>query len=64
VELTWTPDQAPSNVAGDALPEVAPSSSGPSIFAALQEQLGLKLVSERGPVDVLVVDHLEEPSEN
>lgn len=64
VELTWTPDQAPSNVAGDALPEAAPSSSGPSIFTALQEQLGLKLVSERGPVDVLVVDHLEEPSEN
>ncbi len=55
VELTWMPDGPPAT---------APDSPGPSIFTALQEQLGLKLVSEKGPVAVLVVDHLEPPSAN
>ena len=52
VELTWTPEPAPS------------ADGPPSIFTALQEQLGLKLVSEKGPVDVLVVDRVAEPSAN
>lgn len=44
-------------------PAIAPTDGGPSIFTALREQLGLKLESQRGPVDVLVVDRAERPEE-
>ncbi len=51
--LKWTPDD--ERGAGDA---------GTSIFTAVQEQLGLKLKSTTGPVDTIVVDHIERPSPN
>ncbi|MGH9351995.1 MAG: TIGR03435 family protein, partial [Terriglobia bacterium] len=41
-----------------------PDSSGPSLFSALREQLGLKLKPERAPVQVLVIDHIEQPTPN
>jgi uncharacterized protein (TIGR03435 family) len=64
VELTWTPDPVAPDIPGNTVPDVGPTSSGPSIFSALQEQLGLKLAAVKGPVDVLVVDRLEAPSAN
>jgi uncharacterized protein (TIGR03435 family) len=41
-----------------------PESSGPSFFTAIQEQLGLKLEPTKGPVDTIVIEHIEQPSEN
>ena len=41
-----------------------PDPSGPSIFIAIQEQLGLRLESQKEPVEVLVIDHVEKPSQN
>jgi uncharacterized protein (TIGR03435 family) len=41
----------------------AATESGPSVFTAVQE-LGLKLASGKGPVEVLVIDHVEKPSAN
>jgi uncharacterized protein (TIGR03435 family) len=71
VKLQWTPDPAQGGVPGAAGPgpggpEAGPAidSNGSSIFTALQEQLGLKLDSAKGPVDVIVVDSVQKPSEN
>ncbi len=64
-ELKWTPDESQGpgfRGAGDAPPP--PDANGPSIFTAIQEQLGLKLESQKGPVDLLVIDHAEKASEN
>ena len=55
--LSWRPAmaQAATDDAGDSTPD---------LFTAVQEQLGLKLEPVKGPVDVLVIDHLERPAAN
>jgi uncharacterized protein (TIGR03435 family) len=51
--LKWTPEE--QSTADD---------SAPSVYTALDEQLGLKLVPGKGPVDIVVIDHIERPTEN
>ncbi len=53
VKLQWTPDGAPIT-----------DGSPPALFTAIEEQLGLKLDSAKEPVDVLVIDHIDQPSAN
>jgi uncharacterized protein (TIGR03435 family) len=53
INLTWAWNDQPGS-----------ANAGPSLFSALQDQLGLKLEPAKAPVDVVVVDHLERPSEN
>jgi uncharacterized protein (TIGR03435 family) len=55
--LEWTPDELKSAAAADDL-------ALPSIFSALQNSLGLKLESQKAPVDIIVVDAAERPGEN
>jgi uncharacterized protein (TIGR03435 family) len=61
--LNWTQDDLSASPALGGL--AAPSESdGQSLFTAMQEQLGLKLVPTKGPVEVIIIDHIELPSEN
>jgi uncharacterized protein (TIGR03435 family) len=64
-QLTWTPDE---NVSTDGrvklLNGAALDASGPSLCLAVREQLGLKFQATRGQVEVLVIDHAEQPREN
>ena len=71
LRLDFTPDEAAAGLprsagAGDpdSPPPAADPGGPPPIFAAIQEQLGLKLESVKGPVEVLVIDHVERPSQN
>jgi len=62
--LHFTPDDAPMDATGGGANASLADNSGTSIFAAVQDQLGLKLESKKGPVDVVVVDHVDKPSDN
>jgi bla regulator protein BlaR1 len=67
-KLNWTPDAGQKIGPLGPLPqgvELPPEDpSGPSIFTALQDQLGLRMQSARGPVDMLVIDNVSRPLEN
>jgi len=59
LELQWVPENAMSTKPGNG----AATDAGPSIFTAIQ-QLGLRLRSQKTPIDGFVIDHAEKPSEN
>lgn len=56
INLDWTPEPGQS--------WTSPAAPNPSLSTAIQEQLGLKLESQTGPIDMLVIDHVEKPSGN
>jgi bla regulator protein blaR1 len=60
-KMEWTPEAAAA--APDAI-ERPVEAAGPTLFTALQEQMGLKLEARKGPVEIVVIDRAERPSEN
>jgi uncharacterized protein (TIGR03435 family) len=62
--LQWTPENLAANGGQSAPGATSLGSSGPSLFEALQDQLGLKLELTKAPVDTVVIDYIEQPSEN
>jgi bla regulator protein BlaR1 len=60
--MEWSSESTPSQVPGVA--DTVPDDPRPSVFTAVQQQLGLRLDAARGPVQILVIDEVEEPSEN
>jgi len=71
IHLKWAPDEtsgpmfkSPDGAQPGSDNSAPPAPTGPSIFTALQEQLGLKIESQKQPADVIVIDHIETPSPN
>jgi len=66
IHLEFSPDEATPGLRGPLgdTPAAASDPTGPVILAAIQEQLGLKLMPTKGPIELLVIDHVEKPSGN
>jgi uncharacterized protein (TIGR03435 family) len=62
--LKWAPMEATSASGGEGGTVPSSDVQGASLFTAIEEQLGLRLVATKGPGQVLVIDHIEQPSEN
>jgi uncharacterized protein (TIGR03435 family) len=60
-DLEWTPDETQF---GGQVPQGTPEHPKPDLFAAIQQQLGLRLDATKGPIEALVIDRVERPSEN
>jgi uncharacterized protein (TIGR03435 family) len=64
-KLAWSPDESQAGKPGaQAGPANGADPGGPSIFTALQEQLGLKLEATKGPVETMVIERVEKPTDN
>jgi uncharacterized protein (TIGR03435 family) len=63
-QLQWTPDTGEATLSPLGTPLPPADSSGTSVFTAIQEQLGLKLETQKGPVEMFVIDSVEKPSAN
>jgi uncharacterized protein (TIGR03435 family) len=67
-QLKWTPDEsqfATFRGTGTSIPPPSDDAKAPpNLYTAMQEQLGLKMGPEKIPADVIVIDHVEKPSEN
>ena len=64
IKLEWAPDTLQAVPPTADGPPVVPAPTGPVLTTAIEEQLGLRLVSTKAPLEVLVIDHVERPSEN
>jgi uncharacterized protein (TIGR03435 family) len=63
--LNWTPDDSQFGGMGVKVPPPTDSANAPpALYTAIQEQIGLKLDATKAPAEVLVIDHVEKPSEN
>ncbi len=67
--LKWTPDPSQrGDFGGNVSPNTAPpppaDDAPPDLFTAIQQQLGLKMGMSKAPVDVMVIDKVDKPSEN
>ena len=64
ISLDWTPDDRMGINLPPGAVKAATETGLPDLFQALQQRLGLKFRSQKGPVEVLVIDHAEKPTEN
>ena len=69
IELNWTPEPGqfppiPAYMLKNMPPLPPPHPNGPPLITAVEQQLGLRLEPQTGPVQIMVIDHVEKPSEN